>query len=385
MKTTRGCFTEICLATRIKKQSAPGRKFALSAVAWSMIAFSASLLHAQSSGSEQPSANGSDTQRQAASRTYLGVSVKPISPEVAAQLGDLLGKEQGLVVDHVTADSPAVRAGIQKYDILATYDDQKLFSVAQLMKLVRADKVGRKVSLGIIRAGKPMNLEFALGEWKPRLMSDRRRAMGANRRGARTAGSRTSRPKANWDRFESLSVQKTGAGRLKVTIRHRDDQGNVKQHDFEGTPTEISTAIQNDNSVPASATAYLPPDLYQPINIYQPTQPDVPLSPLTQTYTGYFVDAGNGAITIQESDFGSGVTFQLAPGAVITRNGQPASLQDFTATDMVTVTEEDTVVTKVSAKSVDPYSGCADRNFVPAYVRGLASAGERSITIPKHG
>lgn len=200
--------------------------------------------------------------------------------------------------------------------------------------------------------------------------------MGSNRRGPRTAGSRTARPKVDWERFESLSVQKSGAGRLKVTMKHRDDQGNVKQHVFEGTPTEISTAIQNDNSVPASATAYLPPDLYQPVDIYQPIQADVPLPPLTQTYTGYFMDAGNGAITIQESDFGSGVTFQLAPGAVIIRNGQPARLQDFTATDMVTVTEEDTVVTKVSAKSVDPYSGCATRSTVPDYVRGLASAGE---------
>jgi len=162
-------------------------------------------------------------------------------------------------------------------------------------------------------------------------------------------------------------------------MRHVDDQGHVKQHDFQGTPTEISAAIQNDNSFPESETAALPLDIYQPI------QADVPLPPLTQTYTGYFVDAGNGAITIQESDFGSGVTFQLAPGAVIIRNGQPARLQDLTATDMVTVTEEDTVVTKVSAKSVDPYSGSANRNTVPAYVGGLASAGECPITIRKHG
>jgi len=353
----------------------------LSAVACSMIAFSTSLLQAQKSGSEQPPANGSDAQRQGASRTYLGVSVKPISPEVAAQFGNLLGNEQGLVVDQMTADSPAVRAGIQKYDILATYDDQKLFSVAQLMRLVRADKAGRKVSLGIIRGGKPMNIEFTLGEQKLRIMTDRMRAMGANRlRGPRTASSRTPRPKADWERFESLSVQKTGAGRLKVTMKHRDDQGNLKQHDFEGTPTEISTAIQNDNSVPASATAYLPPDLYQPVDIYQPIQAAVPLPPLTQTYSGYFVDAGNGAITIQESDFGSGVTFQLVQGAVIIRNGQQARLQDLTATDMVTVTVDDTFVVKVSATSVDPYSGSANRNAVPAYVGGLASAGERPFT-----
>jgi hypothetical protein len=357
------------------------RTFAVLAVACSMIAFSTSLLHAQNSGSEQPSAKGSEAPQQVAPKAYLGVVVKAISPEIAAQLGDLLGKEQGLVVVQMTADSPAVKAGVQKYDILATYDDQKLFSVAQLMKLVRADKSGRKVSLGIIRSGKPLNLEFTLGEQKPRAVTDRMRAMRPSRqRGPRTASSRTPRPKADWARFESLSVQKTGAGRLKVTMKHRDDQGNVKQHDFEGTPTEISTAIQNDNSVPASATAYLPPDLYQPIDIYQPIQAAVPLPPLTQTYTGYFVDAGNGAITIQESDFGSGVTFQLVAGAVIIRNCQPARLQDLTDTDMVTVTEDDTFVVKVSATSVDPYSGSANRNTVPAYVGGLASTGERPFT-----
>jgi PDZ domain len=309
-----------------------------------------------------------------------------VPPEVAFQLGDLLGKEQGLVVDQMAADSPAAKAGIQKYDILATFDDQKLYSVAQLMKLVRADKAGRKVSLGIIRSGKQVNIEFTLGERKPRMMTDRMRAMGQNRRpGPRTAGSRTPRPKADWERFESLNVQKTGAGQIKITLKHRDNQGNVQQHDFQGTPTEISSAIQNDNTFPASATAYLPPDLYQPMDIYQPIQAAVPLAPLTQTYTGYFVDAGNGAITIQESDFGSGVTFQLVPGAVINRNGQPARLQDLTATDMVTVTVDDTFVVKVSATSVDPYSGSANRNTVPAYVGGLARAGERPFTKRKAG
>jgi hypothetical protein len=342
------------------------RAFAVSAIACSMILVSTYSLQAQTPGSVAP--------QQGPPKAHLGVVVKPVSPEVAFQLGDLLGKEQGLVVDQMTADSPAVKAGIQKYDILTTYDDQKLFSVAQLMKLVRADKPGRKVSLGIIRGGKPMTLEFTLGERKPATV-DRMRAMRPiQQRGPRTASSRTPRPKADWERFESLSVQKTGAGRLKVTMKHRDDQGNVKQHDFEGTPTEISAAIQNDNTFPESETSILP------LEIYQPIQADLPLPPLTQTYTGYFMDAGNGAITIQESDFGSGVTFQVAPGAVIIRNGQPARLQDLTATDMVTVTVDDTFVVKVSATSVDPYSGSANRNTVPAYIEGLAGAGECPVT-----
>src|SRR5271170_863146 len=131
------------------------RAFAVSAIACSMIAVWTYSLQAQTPGSVAP--------QQGTPKAYLGVVVKPVSPEVATQLGDLLGKEQGLVVDQMTADSPAAKVGIQKYDILATYDDQKLYSVAQLMKLVRADKAGRKVSLGIIRSGKAVNLEFTLG------------------------------------------------------------------------------------------------------------------------------------------------------------------------------------------------------------------------------
>ena len=57
------------------------------------------------------------------------------------------------MIANVMKGSPAEKAGLRMHDILAAYDDQKLFAGDQLVKLVRADKPGRSVKLQIVREG----------------------------------------------------------------------------------------------------------------------------------------------------------------------------------------------------------------------------------------
>ena len=47
----------------------------------------------------------------------------------------VLPKGQGVLVVQVTPDTPAAKAGLRPRDILVNYDDQKLYSPEQLIKL----------------------------------------------------------------------------------------------------------------------------------------------------------------------------------------------------------------------------------------------------------
>ena len=85
-------------------------------------------------------------------RAWLGVAIEEAPEALADQLG--LDKGVGLVVTHVSADSPAAKAGLKKNDVLVELAGQSLVHPAQLRKLVQARKPGDKVKLVFYRAGK---------------------------------------------------------------------------------------------------------------------------------------------------------------------------------------------------------------------------------------
>src|SRR3989442_2716082 len=90
--------------------------------------------------------------RPAKDRIWLGVGVDEASEALADQLG--LDPGVGLVVTHVSADSPAAKAGLKKNDVLIDLEGQSLVHPAQLRKLVQARKPGDKVKLVFYRGGK---------------------------------------------------------------------------------------------------------------------------------------------------------------------------------------------------------------------------------------
>ena len=92
--------------------------------------------------------------------TYLGVQISPIDPVVTAQLG--LQKGIGLTVNHVAEDSPAGKAGLEKFDILKLLNDQILIHPQQLRVLVRSKEEGDKITLTILRKGNELKLEATL-------------------------------------------------------------------------------------------------------------------------------------------------------------------------------------------------------------------------------
>jgi C-terminal processing protease CtpA/Prc len=101
-------------------------------------------------------ASGSST-----SRGWLGVSTQETDDDIKKGL-DLT--QDGLLVNSVTRDSPAYRAGLKKGDVILSYNSRSVTTPEQLRDLVRDTAPGRSVALGIWRDGARKSVDVKLGD-----------------------------------------------------------------------------------------------------------------------------------------------------------------------------------------------------------------------------
>src|SRR5882757_1189009 len=93
---------------------------------------------------------------------WLGISTDEACDVLASQLG--LKPGEGLVVIYVEPNSPAAKAGLQKYDVLVAMGDQMLVHPHQLRKLVRLKKEGDSIKLDFYRGGKRQSTTATLSK-----------------------------------------------------------------------------------------------------------------------------------------------------------------------------------------------------------------------------
>ncbi len=97
-------------------------------------------------------------------RGYLGVSVGPVSPEVAKALG--LSARRGAVVLEVVPGSPAALAGVKRGDIIVGFQDAPIDTPQQLTRRVAGTPPGRRVTLSVVTPGGPRSVSTTLAELK---------------------------------------------------------------------------------------------------------------------------------------------------------------------------------------------------------------------------
>lgn len=94
-------------------------------------------------------------------RGYLGIAGQPVRlPE--SQRAD--GREEALLVVGVTEGSPASLAGIMVGDVILALDNHAVESPEDLLDLLLGERVGRPVTLRVLRGGKTTELEVTVGE-----------------------------------------------------------------------------------------------------------------------------------------------------------------------------------------------------------------------------
>lgn len=93
-------------------------------------------------------------------RGYLGVGAQTVRlPESAAR-----GQETGLMLASVESGSPADRAGLVLGDVLLRLDGVALERMESLLNALTPERVGKKVSVDVLRGGQPKTLEVEIGE-----------------------------------------------------------------------------------------------------------------------------------------------------------------------------------------------------------------------------
>ncbi len=93
---------------------------------------------------------------------FLGVYAVPLNPAVAKQLK--LADGLYLSLEQAIPDSPAAKAGLERFDVIKKFDDQILVNPEQLQALVRSRKKGDLVKLSILRGGEEKTVEVQLEE-----------------------------------------------------------------------------------------------------------------------------------------------------------------------------------------------------------------------------
>lgn len=91
---------------------------------------------------------------------YLGVTTRATDADLRRGL-DLT--RDGLLVNDVEDDSPADRAGIQKGDVILSFNSRSVSDPSELRQLVRQTESGRTVSISVWRDGERRSLDVKLG------------------------------------------------------------------------------------------------------------------------------------------------------------------------------------------------------------------------------
>ncbi len=96
------------------------------------------------------------------SRGYLGVEIEQVTPALAKQFG--LANAEGALVTDVTPDSPAVKAGLHRGDIIIGVNGQTIADYSELRLRIAEAAPNSTVHLKVMREGKEMDISVTLGE-----------------------------------------------------------------------------------------------------------------------------------------------------------------------------------------------------------------------------
>lgn len=97
-------------------------------------------------------------------RGWLGVMIQKITPELKQKLD--LKDEKGALVADVTSGGPAEKAGIQRGDVIVTFNGKEIKEMSELPYVVASTPVGKSVTVEVVRKGKKKSFEVKIAELK---------------------------------------------------------------------------------------------------------------------------------------------------------------------------------------------------------------------------
>lgn len=96
-------------------------------------------------------------------RGQIGVGIQELTVDMAIAL-DLDNGQQGVLINNVSEDTPAEKAGLQSGDVVIEIDKEKITSVGQLRSAIGKRKIGDEIDMVVLRDGKRKSFEVAVGD-----------------------------------------------------------------------------------------------------------------------------------------------------------------------------------------------------------------------------
>jgi serine protease Do len=93
-------------------------------------------------------------------RGFIGVFPVELTPDLAESYG--IATDAGVVVQEVTDNSPAARAGVHRGDVITAFDGQRVNSVTAFRMRVADTPVDKRVPVALLREGKPMTVQVTM-------------------------------------------------------------------------------------------------------------------------------------------------------------------------------------------------------------------------------
>ena len=93
---------------------------------------------------------------------WLGIQIQDITEDVAEYYH--LTDREGVLVYQVLPDGPASRASMKDGDIVKSFNGQPIHHSRELIDRVSNTKAGERISLQLLRDGKPQTLDIQIGE-----------------------------------------------------------------------------------------------------------------------------------------------------------------------------------------------------------------------------
>jgi serine protease Do len=98
-------------------------------------------------------------------RGYLGLAGQRV--QLGARQQQDISRERGLLIIGVTPDGPADRAGLLVGDIILEFDGKPVESAEDLLDLLTGERAGKKITVGLLRAGTRQDVSVTAAERQP--------------------------------------------------------------------------------------------------------------------------------------------------------------------------------------------------------------------------
>ncbi|APE42564.1 trypsin [Sulfitobacter alexandrii] len=99
-------------------------------------------------------------------RGWLGVNIRPMTEEVANVLG--YDTPKGAVIEAVSDDSPAAKAGLQKGDIIMSFGETSVEDLRDLTRAVATTEPEQQAKVTVLRKGEEVTLDVTVGKLDPK-------------------------------------------------------------------------------------------------------------------------------------------------------------------------------------------------------------------------